>query len=70
MGNGILNGVNVTDNGKGFFGSRSHGWMHSQGNGVWMARNGNNGMATYTFQGIEHHGTTASCPSQKRNIPR
>lgn len=55
-GNGLLNGLNVTDNGKGFFISGSHGWMYSQGNGVWLARNGSNGMATYTFQGIEHYG--------------
>jgi hypothetical protein len=56
MGNGVLNGVKVTDNGKGFITNKSDGGIYSQGEGVWMASNGSNGMATYSFQGIGHYG--------------
>jgi hypothetical protein len=52
-----LTGVNVTDNGKGFITNKSDGAIYSQGGGVWMARNGSNGMATYSFQGTGHYGT-------------
>ena len=55
-GNGVLNGVNVTDTGKGFITNKSDGAIYSQGAGVWMARNGSNGMATYSFHGIGHYG--------------
>ncbi len=53
---GVLNGVNVTDSGKGFITKKSDGAIYSQGGGVWIARNGSNGMATYSFQGIGHYG--------------
>ena len=56
MGNGVLNGVNVSDNGKGFITNKSDGAILSQGAGLWMARNSSNGMATYSFQGIGHYG--------------
>ena len=34
----------------------SHRVIYSQGNGIWKARNGDDGMANYTFLGIEHFG--------------
>lgn len=55
-GNGVLNGVNVTDNGKGFITNKSDMGIYSQGRGVWTARDGSNGMAAYSFQGIGHYG--------------
>jgi hypothetical protein len=55
-GNGVLNGVNVSDDGKGFITNRSDGGIYSQGKGVWTAGNGSNGMATYSFQVIGHYG--------------
>jgi hypothetical protein len=56
VGNGILDGVNVTDNGKGFIANGPNGIIYSRGEGIWMGRNGNAGMAVYNFQGIGHYG--------------
>ncbi len=56
VGNGILNGVNVTDSGKGFIVNGPYGTVYSRGEGIWMARNGNVGTASYKFQGIGQYG--------------
>jgi len=56
VGNGILNGVNVTDSGKGFIASGPNGIVHSRGEGIWMGTNGNVGTATYNFQGTGQYG--------------
>jgi hypothetical protein len=56
VGNGTLNGVNVTDSGKGFIANGPNGKVYSKGEGVWMARNGNVGTAIYNFQGIGQYG--------------
>jgi hypothetical protein len=56
VGNGILNGVNVTDSGKGFIANGPNGIVYSRGEGIWMGRNGNVGMAVYNFQGVGHYG--------------
>ena len=56
VGNGILNGVNVTDSGKGFISNGPNGMVYSRGEGIWMARNGNVGTATYNFQGVGQYG--------------
>jgi hypothetical protein len=54
-GTAVLKGVNITINGNVFLPS-SHGVIYSQGSGIWKARNGDDGMANYTFLGIEHFG--------------
>jgi hypothetical protein len=56
VGNGTLNGVNVTDSGKGFIANGPNGIVYSRGEGVWMGRNGNVGTAIYNFQGIGQYG--------------
>jgi hypothetical protein len=45
-----------SDDGKGFITNRSDGIIYSKGEGVWTARDGANGMATYSFQGIGQYG--------------
>lgn len=55
-GNGVLNGVNVTDNGKGFIATGPKGVVYSKGSGTWTGRNGNVGTATYNFQGLGQYG--------------
>lgn len=52
-GTAVLKGVNITINGNVFLPS-SHAVIYSQGNGIWKVRNGGDGMANYTFLGIEH----------------
>jgi hypothetical protein len=55
-GHGILNGVNVTDNGKGFIADGPNGIVYSKGSGTWTGRNGTAGTATYNFQGLGQYG--------------
>lgn len=57
VGNGTLKGVNVTDSGKGFIFNGPNGKVYSRGEGIWMAINGDVGMATYNFQGVGQYGT-------------
>jgi hypothetical protein len=55
-GNGVLNGVNVTDNGRGFITNGSGGVIYSKGEGVWTLKDSSNGTAKYSFQGIGQYG--------------
>ena len=55
-GNGILNGINVTDSGKGFITNGPNGTVYFKGEGIWMGRISNIGTATYNFQGRGQYG--------------
>lgn len=55
-GNGIFNGVNVTDSGKGFITNGPNGVVYFKGEGIWMGRISNIGTATYNFQGRGQYG--------------
>ncbi len=55
-GNGTLKGIDTTSQGKTLIIPRPGAVAHLEGKASFLANDGSNGRATYTFQAIEDHG--------------